>query len=437
MTGTKRAPLPPIHRPPPDPVAPVRMGIWLYAWLLVMEGALRKWFLPQYSDLLFVVRDPVVIGIYFLALRAQIFPFRPAVALLGVLAVLSLVFALEQDTPYVIVAFGLRTNYLHLPLVFVMQAALDRDEVKRFGRWFMVLSLPILVLMFYQFNASPHDVLNAGTGGVELGQLRGAMGRIRPPGPFSFISGVVQWFSLTGAFVAHGWLERGAYRRALLLLATGLVALAVPISISRSLLLGILIVLAFVAAMLLRDLRRIPNLIGPLVGVACLAAATVDTVYVQAFVTRWDEAASAGGGDVYTNVVGRFVGLFAEPFRTAVDAPWLGHGIGMGTVAGARLITGKYQFLLAESELARIILELGPLLGFAFVAWRAWLTIVLVWRGWRRVVEKHDSLPWLLTGGCFLNVLMAQWGQATSLGFSVFGAGLVLAALNDKRTAEA
>ena len=45
-----------------------RRLIWVYFWLLIFEGTFRKWILPQYSDILLVVRDPVVLAIYFTAL---------------------------------------------------------------------------------------------------------------------------------------------------------------------------------------------------------------------------------------------------------------------------------------------------------------------------------------------------------------------------------
>ena len=52
------------------------------------------------------------------------------------------------------------------------------------------------------------------------------------------------------------------------------------------------------------------------------------------------------------------------------------------------------------------------------------------------VLARGDVLAWLLTSACFLNVLSGQWGPATQLGFSVLGAGLALAAMNEPPTEE-
>jgi len=419
----------------PDLVAPVKGAIWLYFWLLLGEGVLRKWVLPGLSDALLLVRDPVVVVAYVLALRAGVLPWRPALAVLAGLTLASLLFSVAADAPILVVLFGLRTDFLHLPLVFVMAAVMDRDDVVRIGRWTMILALPIGLLMLAQFRAAPDSWLNVGAGGGEAGQLRGAMGRIRPPGPFSFISGPVSFYALVAAYACHGWLTRTNHPRWLLWVASITTVVAVPVSISRSLLLGVLIVLAFAGLAALRQFQRLPRIAGPLLVAAAGLALISNTVYVQAFVTRWDEAAEAGGGSVYSNVVLRFVGLFTQPFELAGQVPLFGHGIGMGTLAGARLATGQTMFLLSESELGRVILESGPLLGFVFIAWRVWLAGTLLAGGWRCLLGDGDALAWMLAGASFYNVIVGQWGQTTQLGFAVFGAGLALAAMNGDTSA--
>ncbi len=335
----------------------------------------------------------------------------------------SLAFSLVNAVPLTVMVFGLRTNYFHLPLIFVMARVMDRRDVIRVGRCVLITAVPITALMMVQFRAAPEDWINTAVGGEGL-QLRGAMGKIRPAGPFSFVAGTVAYFSLVAAFVFSGWQQAGSYSRRLMLAASLALVVAIPISISRSLLLSVLIIM-------LRDPRRIFRLIGPILVGAGIIVLASDTIYVGAFLTRWDESIEAGNGDFYGNVLERMADPFMEPFMVAGDVPLFGHGIGMGTVAGARLMTGEFSFLLGESELTRAIMELGPVLGFVFIGWRAWLTFQLLGRSCMKLLAKWDVLPWLLAGSCFFNVLMGQWGPATTLGFAVFGAGLTLAALNE------
>jgi hypothetical protein len=54
----------------------LRWLIWTYFWLLIFEGALRKWALPSLANPLLVIRDPVLLAIYGLAFARQIFPIN-------------------------------------------------------------------------------------------------------------------------------------------------------------------------------------------------------------------------------------------------------------------------------------------------------------------------------------------------------------------------
>jgi hypothetical protein len=58
----------------PDPYKLIKWLIWTYFLLLIYEGALRKWVLPGLANPLLIVRDPVVILIYILALSKGVFP---------------------------------------------------------------------------------------------------------------------------------------------------------------------------------------------------------------------------------------------------------------------------------------------------------------------------------------------------------------------------
>src|SRR4030095_15695316 len=68
----------------------LRWLIWTYFWLLIFEGALRKWALPSLANPLLVIRDPVLLAIYALAFARQIFPVNKFVIALTCIGVLSL-----------------------------------------------------------------------------------------------------------------------------------------------------------------------------------------------------------------------------------------------------------------------------------------------------------------------------------------------------------
>lgn len=401
--------------------------LWLYFVLLVLEGALRKWFLPGLAEPLLIVRDPIVVMIYALAFSSGAMPLRPAVVALLGFAIVSLGFALVAGAPMFVAIYGLRINYLHVPLIFVMAQTLTHADVLRIGRIALWLTLGISALMLLQYQASPYSSLNKGIGGGEGGQLEGALGKIRPPGPFAFITGPMAWFPLATAFVVYGWTHRGTYPRPLLIAATAAVMLAVPISISRSLLFSVLIVVVFGLFTIARDVRKITSILFPVVLAFVFMRFANNSEITAAFSDRWEKSTVAGGG-IGDSIVNRFFGDFLGAFRMVFDIPIFGQGIGLGSNVGARYTTGGISFTLAEGEWAKILLELGPLLGFAFIAYRCWLAFHIAWSAWLGLLRTGDGLAWMLVGASMLLVINGQWAPPTILGFAVFGSGLALAA---------
>ncbi len=84
-------------------------------------------------------------------------------------------------------------------------------------------------------------------------------------------------------------------------------------------------------------------------------------------------------------------------------------------------------FLLAEGEWARVFLEIGPVLGFFYIIFRISICVYL-FKVAASSARSGNFLPMLLFGSCFLLIITGQFGQATTLGFTVFIAGLTLAA---------
>ncbi|WP_068768930.1 hypothetical protein OH491_22625 [Termitidicoccus mucosus] len=414
----------------------LRIAIWIYLALLIFEGALRKWVLPGLAEPLLVVRDPVVLLIYVLALGAGVVPRSPFLAVLGVLVALSVVFSiLAGQTNWLVMLYGIRTNFLHVPLIWVMAAALDRRDAGRLGAAVLVLAIPMTVLMILQFRSPEGAWVNLGVGGTEDGQIYGAAGRNRPPGFFSFISGPMAFFPLAAAFCFH---YLTAARRRLWwwgALVCGLfIVLAVPVSISRGTMIATgIVACAFAVSLLLSGLRAATVLrFGGAVVVVAVLVAVLPFFHEarEVFMDRWDTAAGQSQGSAWGSLADRVTAGFVEPFESLARAPFFGHGIGVGSNVGARLLSGRLGFLLAENEWERSLLELGPLLGLAFIAFRVALVLWMFMQAWQALRRRRDMLPMLIWSAAAPVVLFQQWAPPTLLGFAVFGSGLLLASLN-------
>src|SRR5437588_5032356 len=236
----------------------IRRLIYLYLFLLIIEGVLRKWIVPQFSNPLLLVRDPVVLAIYFLAWRAHIFPHNRFILWLAIIGTLSWIVSIFVLDPYVpmsrillVTAFGFRSNFLHLPLIFVFASVFDVDDVRKIGWWILVGMIPMSLLMALQSYSAPDSFINRTVGLSEGEQITAGGGRIRPPGTFSFISGPIHYVTGAVAFVLYGALRRASYGSWLLLGAGCSVLLAIVVSGRRSLVVSVLLVMLSLAMVLL------------------------------------------------------------------------------------------------------------------------------------------------------------------------------------------
>jgi hypothetical protein len=274
--------------------------------------------------------------------------------------------------------------------------------------------------------------INRGVGSDEFGQIFGADNRIRPPGLFAFITGPQLFLPLAAAFFLH---QAAGNRRLpwLVLLAAGVaVAVALPVSISRSAMLATgLVGLTFAAAVVIAPSRggRLVRIvvIGALLAGALSRLAVFDEGQ-EVFRERWETAAVGSDGDAWQNVTNRVFGGLGQPMRAINRAPLFGAGIGVGSNVGARLLSGSVGFMLAEDEWTKIIMELGPLLGAAFVLFRIALTVWLGFVAVRALFAGGEVLPVLIFAATGAAVFIYQWAPPTLLGFAVLGGGLVLAA---------
>ena len=414
----------------------IRRLIWLYLWLLIFEGSFRKWILPQYSAPLLLVRDPVVLAIYFLALRARIFPQNIFVITIEILAVLSWATGIIVLLPYLpiktivlVTGYGMRCNFLHLPLIFIIPAVFDLEDVKRVGWWTIVWMIPMALLMMIQFAAAPDSFINRVAGLGEGMQIQAGGGRIRPPGFFSFISGTVYYASTAAAFLLHAGLARLPYRQWLLYSSGAALILALGVSGSRSAVLAVVVVVACLAIILFVR----PNLVGRfgrhlLLAVILLWVISYLPIFREGIGVLSDRfTESAEDASIVGGLISRTVSGYTEGLLVLDRVPMGGYGLGVGTNGGASFLTGQAAFLLAENEWSRVLLESGPILGLAFLIWRT-AVVLQLWRFSVREVRAGNALPILLFGAGVFVFLQGPFGQPTTAGFAVILTGLAFAA---------
>lgn len=420
-----------------------RKLIWLYLWLLIFEGALRKWFLPGLSQPLLLVREPIVIFLMLRALQGRMITSTLARVMMFVSTISLIMTLLVGHHNFFVGIFGWRIYFFHFPFMYIMGHVLTRDDLMKMIRFILLLSIPMTALVVAQFYSPQSAWVNRGIGGdMEGAGFGGALGYYRPPGTFSFISGYVCYQGVVCASLLYYLMnnknmdDRYQFSPVLLYILAVCYLISIPTSISRGHMMQTVVFLAFLALATLRSgylkIRFIRFLLYALIAVLLVLSSGIADTQIEAFMHRFESASNSEGGLVDGTVGNRYFGGLIRGWENALKMPPFGHGIGLGTNAGAKLMGGNmYSFgFNAENEWGRVTGECGLLLGWSIIMIRILFSLDIWRKAYCFLTKEQYFLPWMLACGVLLNIPQGNWGIPTNLGFCMLFGGFALAAIN-------
>jgi hypothetical protein len=416
-----------------EPMPRLKLLFWIYFFLLIFEGALRKWIFPSLSAPLLLVRDPVGILIIWEAYRTGKWPQKWS-AMIGALAAFILALCVLQliatDNPWFAGIYGLRSYLLPFPVAFIMGENLSDEDLRRFGVVTLWIVLPLTLLEIAQYLSPSGSFLNRGAyEGAEQIAYEGE--RVRASATFSFVTGPAAFWPFAGAFVLYGFVKDKFAERWLLWASAFALLLSIPIIGSRTIVFEVagLIACAGIAALcgvsqFVRQLR----IAIPLLAVSFLVSLLPIFSEASSSLHRRFLAASSGEGTLTRTLEKR---TFGSIFNTIEQADYLtnpiGQGMGRGAAAISRLMQGS-MFPAGEGEIGRLMFELGSFPGLMFMLFRFALAAVVVVTAMARARE-HEPLALLLVPLMLTSVTLDVLEQPTEQGFMVIALAFSLAAL--------
>jgi len=409
----------------------LKKGIWVYFFLIIFEGALRKWFLPFLATPLLIVRDPVAVWLLYTAWKYGKFPSNIYITCIFFAAIVGFFTTMLIGHGNLFVAiYGERILLLHFPLIFLIGNIFDQTDVIKMGRVFMWIAIPMVILVALQFYTPQSSFFNRGIGGEGSSGFSGINGFFRPSGTFSFTTGLTEFYTVIGAFAVYFWLNSNSIKRWVLIGGTIALMAAIPLSISRTLSFQILVTVISALIIALKNQKYLTNIIGGAIGVVVLFAVLnqvgVFGTAVDTLVARFVQANEDEDG-ITNTLSNRLIANVDEPYL-GDDFPFFGMGIGMGTNAGARILVGASdKFLVSEGEWGRLVGEMGSILGTFVLFTRIAIVLKIFIEGYK-ALKFNNILPWLLLSVDFQLISQGQWAQPTALGFAVLYAGLNIAA---------
>lgn len=411
----------------------IKKAIWLYFILWIFEGALRKWILPGLATPLLVVRDPVAIYIIYSALHSRIKFTNSYVVFAWLSTLFCLLYTIMFGHSNLFVGlYGARIMLLHFPLFFIIGKVFVKEDVLKLGRVLLVINILMTVIVFLQFSSPQTAFINVGIGGEGSAGFSGAMGYSRPPGTFSFTSGLTIFYAAASVFVFYFWLSKDSCSKILLAASTIALVIALPLTISRGAVVGVSVVGLFAVIGSGANGKSLIKLFvtGIFLYLLIIILQNYTEIFnlsTEVFMSRVDAANQ--GGSIKESIFLRAFNEFMDPLINLLEQPLVAGNLGLGTNAGAQLFSGKSgTFLISEGELGRLGGEQGLIFGGSLVALRIFLAISFAIQSWR-LPQEQKLLPFTLCGAACLAIAQGQWAQPTVLGFGVLMGGLVLACL--------
>ncbi|PEN12615.1 hypothetical protein CRI94_13955 [Longibacter salinarum] len=383
----------------------------LFSVLIILQGALRKWWLPGLSTPLYVAKDVALIGAVVLFGTWSDFrlptPIKRTVlpSVWGLFAIVVIAQAFNFNFPTVIgSAVGVRSYLLYSLLLVLMPVAME--HVRRPERWIIAIALciivPVLLLGMYQYNQPLDAWINQYVRDDQ--ELAAVAGRPRITGTFSYVGGMGAFLTFSLFFglatTLAGLLHKHRWYKWVGVAVLGLAIVVAPMNGSRSVVLGALVPLPFVLYALFKDRRGRAAVVGLSILVLLAGYAIGQSTWAsEGWINLEERATTASDRDT------RITSMLTDPAKKLSVGGLFGYGTGAthqgaGALApGGRIdIPGVYY----EGEFGRVIVELGIVGGLLYL----FLKVILAWLAWQALKRANNAWHTLLAVLTFSVVLL-------------------------------
>ena len=408
---------------------------WLYFLLLIFEGALRKWVVPQLSAPLLVIRDPVGLLIIWEAYRTGKWPDKWTVLIMFLtvgLIGLFLVQVIVGNNLLLVGLYGLRSYLLPFPVALIMGENLDQEDLRRLGTWTLFLLLPNTALAVAQYASPANSFINNGAyeGAKQISYV--GLG-VRASGTFSFANGLEEFVAMAGAFIVYGFVTPGFAKKWLLWASAFALILSVPMMGSRTVVYELAMMFGCMglgSLMGLSQFKKVLRIVVPVLIVAFLVSLLpVFSNAMDSMTNRFTGAtAIEGGGSVERAVSNRMLRPVVETLGESSSAGGsIGIGMGRGAVAVQEFLHGSNEAVAGEGEFLRETGEMGLIAGIGYSMFKVLLAIAMIVAAIARV-RKNESLALLLIPLAVTLLFIGVPEQPVWQGFMVLSMALCIAA---------
>lgn len=371
-----------------------RRSIKFVFLLLVIEGALRKWVFPQANEMIYFLKDVVVLGAYFnfyffsnsdRSLLKKI-NFINSLSFLSISWCLFQVFNPSLGSPLIGI-FGLRAYLLYLPLIWLLPSLFEsEEELYKFLRSHLLLLIPVGLIGIAQFFSPATSFINrySNEEGPAVATF-GVNSSTRITGTFSYINNYALYLIVCFGLLVFMLSIKQSWRWQLAsLVEIFFVSINSFMTGSRGTIFAeILFLIGFFSLKILVNPASIVRMTKQLLIPILIVAIAVSTWFFPA-IKAFSQRATAN-----KDVSWRIVSSFTEPFDFMKYKQLDGYGTGSTHQAtpalrkALDLPKGEVIPVYFEPEMGKIALELGPIGFFLWYGLKLSILIALFVNFWK------------------------------------------------------
>lgn len=401
-------------------------------YLIIFEGAIRKWLLPNFNIEIIIFRDFLVIYIIHLGIKNKLFKTENNIerfcllwtSLVFIWSLLQFVF---NDISYQIILIGLRNWILYIWVAILFYRIVKNiDTIEIFLFRILITLIPISLIVIFQYNLPVDHFLNTYLGledSFDKKYFVVSDNIVRATGTFAFSYSFVQFLMFLTPVIYLLLIDKFYSNKLKYIFIFGY-TLCVLLSGARGIYIFISVYL-FINFFILFKKKTAKIILS--IFFIFIIFLFLNIFFLEILIPIYDRFETAA---VNENLMDRIIYTLVGNTVNWQNFNILGYGIGYGSNP-AKIYTLK-PFILGEFETDRILFE-GGVVGILFILIKIFLSFFLVKRSVYIFNQFNYFLPILFNIYYSINILTSNiLSQITAHGLSFLGLGIALALVNKK-----
>ena len=404
----------------------------LLFFFVILEGAIKKWFIPNSGLYLILIKDLIVLSCISYGFRNYLYKldsqFEKIIFLWTILVIVWMLFqVIIHSSSMWIILIGLRNWALYIWFSLICYRVLNLKDLISIFKIIILTIIPLAIISVTQHFLPVEHILNNLPGEGYIFQI--IPGIVRTTGTFSFVYGYTQYLMFLCPLIFSLIISNSDLNlnKSIITIVIISFVLAVVTSGSR----GTIVYSVTMLLPLLVGLKQAQASIKKfflIILIVLISYFVITIFFINALDATTQRFETASQNE---NSYQRFMNYIFGTSDTWKNLTMFGKGIGLGSNAAELFLgRGNIIFLMGEYEIDRTINE-GGILGIIFILMK-FISILFLFHSISILKNEKKALPFIYWSYLIIHLFTSSvTGQITSHAFTYLALGIGLVLIKD------